>query len=168
VQKICVGCKQEVAHERFDKDHRHKDGLTSRCSACISAQRKVRYQENKEVVKALTKARYWANPKKARDWALSYKYNLTPEQFHRLYISQECKCAICAKHFPEEEKMAVDHCHDNGNVRGLLCHACNRGMGLLKDNPDILRKAAEYLDQFPPVITDNGQKQDFAASSNPL
>jgi hypothetical protein len=45
-------------------------------------------------------------------------------------------------------KLAVDHCHDTGKVRRLLCHNCNRALGLFKDNSDILRKAADYVEEY--------------------
>jgi hypothetical protein len=46
------------------------------------------------------------------------------------------------------EKLVVDHCHSTGKVRKLLCHNCNRALGLFQDNPEVLRKAANYLEDF--------------------
>jgi hypothetical protein len=66
---------------------------------------------------------------------------------------QDNKCFLCGsegflmdknKHV---EKLAVDHCHETGKVRKLLCHNCNRALGLFKDKPDLLRKAADYLEE---------------------
>lgn len=57
---------------------------------------------------------------------------------------QESKCAICEKHV---EKLHVDHCHDTGKVRGLLCTTCNHGLGKLGDNLDGLFKAVRYLEK---------------------
>ncbi len=58
-------------------------------------------------------------------------------------ISQDGKCAICR--IVPSRTMAVDHCHDTGAIRGLLCSNCNTGIGLLRDNPEILARAIIYL-----------------------
>jgi hypothetical protein len=65
---------------------------------------------------------------------------------------QDNKCILCGSEGfligknNHNEKLAVDHCHETGKVRRLLCHNCNRGLGLFKDNPELLRKAAEYVE----------------------
>ena len=66
-----------------------------------------------------------------------------------MLAQQEYKCAICNTDKPtgKWKVFAVDHCHETGEVRGLLCNECNRGMGLLRDNAELLRKAADYLDR---------------------
>lgn len=71
------------------------------------------------------------------------KFGLTIEQFETMVNEQGRACAICGD---SPETLCVDHCHNTGKVRGLLCHGCNRGIGLLRDNPDILRKAAAYVE----------------------
>lgn len=53
-------------------------------------------------------------------------------------------CAICLQ--VRTETLHVDHCHATGAVRGLLCGACNRALGLLNDDPGLIRRAADYLD----------------------
>lgn len=75
------------------------------------------------------------------------KYNLTLADFDAMLKAQDGKCAICGysdtsrvKFFP-----LVDHCHNKGHVRGILCSACNFGIGKFKDNPELLIKAAQYL-----------------------
>lgn len=96
----------------------------------------------------LNKKRYEANPeafhKRNKKFVLKKKYGLTLEQYQQMFENQNGKCAICQ----EEEKgrlLPVDHDHSNGKVRGLLCGNCNRGLGLFKDNKDLLQKAANYL-----------------------
>jgi hypothetical protein len=62
-------------------------------------------------------------------------------------------CAICKKpetnrsNGPNPKRLSVDHCHETGKARGLLCNNCNRAIGLLGDAPDLLRAAAEYLER---------------------
>lgn len=66
---------------------------------------------------------------------------------------QEKKCAICGgegfkMHEGIKENLVVDHCHDSGMFRGLLCNNCNRGLGLFKDSIENLRNAIDYLEKF--------------------
>lgn len=73
------------------------------------------------------------------------KYNLSQNDFDLLLENQNYKCAICTNDLTE--KFTVDHNHNTGNVRGLLCYKCNTGIGLLCDSPEILSKAIHYLDE---------------------
>jgi hypothetical protein len=95
--------------------------------------------------------REWArnNPDRVRaiDW--KRKRGITPEQYHAMYEAQAGNCAICGRHASEEARfLSVDHCHDTGVIRGLLCNRCNGGIGLLGDSADVLAKAITYLDRF--------------------
>lgn len=80
---------------------------------------------------------------------LRTNYNMTPDEFNALWQSQNGECAICGVVMSPRGRsttsVAVDHNHETGAVRGLLCRACNAGIGKLKDDPDILMSAAEYL-----------------------
>lgn len=72
------------------------------------------------------------------------RYGLTKGSFEQLLIEQGGVCAICKR--PQRSKrLAVDHCHKTGRVRGLLCDACNHGIGMLGDSADRCRAAANYL-----------------------
>jgi hypothetical protein len=63
--------------------------------------------------------------------------------------AQNYKCAICGNEDEVEgRKLAIDHCHSEGRVRGLLCGKCNRGLGLFYDNTDLLEKAKDYLVKY--------------------
>lgn len=76
-------------------------------------------------------------------------YNLTAEGFNALWLEQKGQCAICNVSLVPKGRSAnsavVDHNHDTGEVRGILCRPCNSGIGYLKDSPDILQNAADYL-----------------------
>lgn len=73
-------------------------------------------------------------------------YGITKEDYDRMFIEQGGKCKICQKHQSEfKEKLAIDHCHTKGTVRGLLCKKCNLGIGLFEDNPIFLQSAIKYL-----------------------
>lgn len=84
-----------------------------------------------------------------REWQLQNSYGIGVEQYDSILAEQGGMCAICSTDKPtgKWKVFAVDHDHDTGQVRGLLCNECNRGMGLLKDNASLLRLAAEYLDR---------------------
>lgn len=73
------------------------------------------------------------------------RYGLTKENFEDMIKKQNNKCAICNLVFIITPR--IDHCHKSNKIRGLLCNTCNSGIGLLKDNPKILRKAAQYIER---------------------
>lgn len=76
------------------------------------------------------------------------RYGLTLGEYDGLLIAQRGKCAICAAEVP----LCIDHCHESGQVRGLLCRECNLAIGLFADDAARLRAAAEYLEQRSDVI----------------
>jgi hypothetical protein len=85
------------------------------------------------------------NPDKAFGFDLK-KYGLTVERFHEMIIAQSGRCAICGEAFTYAQRgLNVDHDHDTGRVRGLLCARCNIGLGAFKDRPEILEAALLYL-----------------------
>jgi hypothetical protein len=81
---------------------------------------------------------------------LKRTYGLSKDEFDAMLAEQNGKCAICKAEAPAHHKkrLNVDHCHTTGMIRGLLCDACNRGLGLFKDNPELLHKAIQYLSIF--------------------
>jgi hypothetical protein len=77
-------------------------------------------------------------------------YGISLEHYEKMYAEQGGLCAICnGEGFVMKEchslKLVVDHCHLGGHVRGLLCHNCNRALGLLKDSTAVLSNAIDYL-----------------------
>ena len=80
---------------------------------------------------------------------------MDPERAHTLFDAFYNRCAICGE--PETavsrtgrpKSISVDHDHDTGRIRGVLCDRCNRALGYLRDNPDLLRRAADYLERPP-------------------
>lgn len=80
------------------------------------------------------------------------KYGITVDDIIEMERNQGNRCAICGGEEPrfrhgKRMSLAVDHCHETGKVRGLLCSNCNRGLGFLGDTPDSIRKALEYLEE---------------------
>lgn len=85
---------------------------------------------------------------KAREYALRRKYNLTLEQYDDILCSQDNRCRICRRHRSEfKTNLCVDHDHETGEIRGILCTFCNRVIiGRLKrSGAELLARGAEYL-----------------------
>lgn len=92
------------------------------------------------------KARKKPNPEKTRNARYLRVYGITVEQYNHLLEAQNNRCAGCNKHKDDfKVKLAVDHCHKSGKVRGLLCDLCNRALGMLKDDPETLKRLIDYL-----------------------
>ena len=92
------------------------------------------------------------NPSKVTRYKLKERYNITLEQYAELLTLQNNRCAICGNeetavnvNTNKIQKLAVDHCHKTGKVRGLLCQDCNRGIGKFHDDIWRLKSAIEYL-----------------------
>lgn len=116
-----------VAHSKaYFESHREEN--TARC--------KKRYRDNK--------AEYAESGRKRH---LKKKYDITDADFSAMLSKQDGKCAVCRTDTPGGRfgKWNIDHCHDSGKVRGLLCWACNTGLGKFKDNEDFLASAIQYL-----------------------
>lgn len=103
-----------------------------------------RYRESKQSDPEFRRSR--------RSSQMKAQYGITLEQAEQYMITQWGRCAICTTHieFGHEErkhKACVDHDHETGFVRGLLCSPCNVSLGGFKDDPEVLRAAAEYLEK---------------------
>ena len=110
-------------------------------------------KERAEYMRQWLRASRAANPDYFKDKDLKKLYGVTLDWYKEQYAKQGGVCAICSK--PEttvihgkQVSLAVDHCHDTGKVRGLLCVPCNRGIGMLKHNRDLLQKAIAYLETY--------------------
>lgn len=96
---------------------------------------------------------YAENPDKARAYTrknnLVRKYGLTQKEYDYLFQLQDGLCGICGSPASNERYgvLNVDHNHVTGKIRGLLCNSCNRGLGQLKDNVELLRAATSWLEE---------------------
>ncbi|MEJ7873163.1 MAG: endonuclease VII domain-containing protein [Rubrobacteraceae bacterium] len=78
------------------------------------------------------------------------KYGVAVAEYDDLLLKQDGRCAIC-KRLPYTKKgLVVDHCHQTGAIRGILCSRCNSALGMLDDSPALLERALEYLTQVAP------------------
>lgn len=78
---------------------------------------------------------------------LRHLYKMEPERYYEMMAMQKKRCAICRRLHVEEKgkRLQVDHHHQSGRIRGLLCQDCNAGIGCLRESPRILRAALKYL-----------------------
>lgn len=72
-------------------------------------------------------------------------YGITPEEYDRMLLAQDKCCALCRRLL--ETRICIDHDHATGQVRALLCVSCNSGLGDLQDDPELMRRAAEYVER---------------------
>jgi hypothetical protein len=98
-----------------------------------------------------SRRRYHADPERAaatfRRWMLKARHDLTEAEYFDLLDRQGGACAICGATEADRNRplLHVDHDHETGNVRGLLCTPCNAGIGHFRDDPALLRRAIRYL-----------------------
>jgi len=159
--KTCSTCGQPFNQKGFYTDKRASDGLSSRCKGCHDDSTRRWRKRNPEKYAATNWRCRKRNPEKYAElrrrwkkrnpekWAaiqrrarLVREYGISSEEFDVRLNSQDGVCAICRETRP---RLAVDHCHKTGKIRGLLCFNCNAALGLLKDDPKRLRSAIAYL-----------------------
>lgn len=100
------------------------------------------------ITRAYYKRKCEADPNYKRGLNLRQNYGITLEDFDQMLAAQNGRCAICQTTTPGGRgAFNVDHCHDTGKVRDLLCMDCNTGLGKLKHNPALLRQAADYIER---------------------
>jgi translation initiation factor 2 beta subunit (eIF-2beta)/eIF-5 len=163
-EQRCSRCEIKKPLDAFYKDKRLRHGRRYECTECLkkisdlpeNKQRnktlKLARMQNPEYVKWLN-GRYRAYRKTEKGKRLYLKTSLAPygmsaADYERVLKAQHSVCAICGSPDPgtnRTSRFAVDHCHVTGKVRGLLCGQCNLAIGYMKDRPDLLIKAAEYL-----------------------
>lgn len=71
------------------------------------------------------------------------RYGLDPADYRAMVERQEGRCLICED---QPDPLVVDHDHETGEIRGLLCSTCNSGLGMFKDSPVLARRASDYLE----------------------
>jgi len=133
--KVCSRCKIEKPISGFFKNKAHRCGYGNQCKECMTRPEVIPRR------RALAKKRY-TNNKEQHEWIrrkslLKTRYGLTTEGHDLMFENQKYVCAICG--LPEKTirngkllPLGVDHNHNTGGVRGLLCQSCNRAIGMLK------------------------------------
>ena len=135
----------ELARNRWGQD---RDSTEKQCSACERVLPVSDFYKRPETGRPVSRCKQcYGEAAKRRHQGLS-KYGLTPSDYQHLYQQQAGLCAICKVAESSNEtspRLSVDHDHQTGAVRGLLCSACNAGLGMFKDDPGRLQAAISYL-----------------------
>lgn len=146
-QKWCPGCKTLKPIEAFGANRSEHDGKQSRCKPCSVAA--VTASRHKDPTSHRRSSTAWrrANPERVADNHARWKYGVERGTYSRMLEAQGGRCAICGSQNPGGKSLRfhIDHCHDTGKVRALLCNGCNIGLGQFKHEKELLLKAVDYL-----------------------
>jgi len=140
--KKCQRCEGVQPISNFPKDLSKKDLKSIYCHNCHKKINKARRSKPGYNEKRQAKRKY---SDRDRDWRLRTKYGISLEEFNRVFLSQDSRCALCRSQHSDNKNFVVDHCHKTGTFRGILCSYCNRALGMFKDDIQVLKKAIAYL-----------------------
>jgi len=163
--KTCRLCGEDKPVEQFHRATGTRDGRRGECKTCFRELWKARYEADPERRRrAVLRAKAWQerNPERyaeiqrryvdsgrkalsVRRAHLKRKYGITLDDYRAMLEAQAGGCAICHAPEPEGQSLHVDHDHDTGAVRGLLCFTCNAGIGMFAHDIDLLSAAVAYL-----------------------
>ncbi len=175
--KRCTQCGELKPESEFYAAPGCKDGLRGNCKDCHRARGRAWYAANSEASKAYVTRWKRAHPDRLREYRqkqdparralqmrrlhLRRKFGMTLEQYDQILAAQEGGCAICGEPPVEGKSIHIDHAGDT--VRGLLCVRCNNALGQLRDDPELMLRAAEYvtLGGFAPLhLVDDDADRD--------
>lgn len=133
----CARCQERKPVSDFSPNVRHASGVATNCRACAAALTRERRQRDPE--------RARRNERRKR---LKQTYGISEADYDRMLAKQGGRCAICRARYADGEggRLHVDHDHATGVVRGLLCAACNTGLGCFSDSTMALLAAVAYLE----------------------
>lgn len=161
-RRFCLKCRSRRAHllqyepaarmavcETCGIDFQYPRTPAKRCPPCALErqiqQRKAWYLKNRERRLAVARERRYS-----RAATLKKKYGLTLEEYDQMVDERDGRCDICQRRpSGTHRSLCVDHCHETGRIRGLLCSPCNRAIGQLGDTAEHLSRALEYLGGTP-------------------
>ena len=148
---ICKSCNTDVSQDSFYVHTRDSEGkplrYMNKCKACYGNQSLDHYRSKRDHYNKL-QCKYRAeNKDKFKQWRLKRNWDLTVDEFESMISKQDNRCFLCNIEFCDKRGMRpnVDHCHDTGRIRKLLCTRCNTAMGLLKENVSVLNKMINYI-----------------------
>lgn len=164
ITKTCSTCYEEKPVAEFGRQSVRPDGLNITCKLCMRERSLQRYQDPEVRRKSRESGARWRerNPDADADKTLRRKYGITLVDYNKLFEAQGGVCALCKKGETTKrmkkgegrERLAVDHCHDTGRVRGLLCFKCNTAIGSLGDTEEDAQKVVEYLNKSKSTLED--------------
>jgi hypothetical protein len=150
--------RERHKEERNAKNRRYhelnKDEINSSARAARAsdggrelALQRARRNADREGYNAKARVYRAANPDKHKQWRLKKTHGIDLATFNEMLRQQRFRCAICRTPFGDLKRThpKIDHCHDTGQVRGILCNGCNLGLGHFRDSPTTLTRAIQYL-----------------------
>lgn len=153
--KTCTKCKTEKSFDDFWKSKGYKGGYRAECKSCESERLKKwrkenpekhrlqwlrSYDTNRDLIRENNKLEYQRNRIKNND--LRKNYGITIDTFREMEKKQGYLCACCGR---DDVRLVVDHCHETGQVRHLLCNRCNVAIAFLEEDPVIAERIGEYM-----------------------
>jgi hypothetical protein len=132
------GAEEKVRKQRATYYSRHKEQE--------KANMRAYYQKHKARLDAKSLAQYYKNKPARLDQRMKRTYGVDKAGVAAILESQQGRCAICQTTVPGKPGWCLDHHHESGANRGVLCPRCNTGLGFLRDDPEVLRRAATYLE----------------------
>lgn len=160
--KKCTKCGTVKPLDEFYRQARNKDGRSNDCGDCRRRYNLEKYHQNKNATNP-KRNRQRRETKSYKDYSLRQRYGITVEQYETLRQQQDGCCAICKQAEQQRDArygtlldLAVDHDHNTGEIRGLLCSACNTAIGKFNDDPQLLREAIRYLEMRKPPTEAGG------------
>ena len=148
----CSDCSEIKGFLDFHKDSRLKSGRRNICKPCSNARATEWKSKNREKMRLLDRKKYHRNHGSDGIRRRERKRGLAVGGYWVLFRSQGGKCAICHSKPKEKSKLFIDHDHASGLVRGLLCPACNKGLGFFRDNSLSLFRACQYIGKNSKLI----------------
>lgn len=136
--KPCTACGRVQPLDNYHRNSSSPDGRYSMCKECKNEARRCHYDNNPEYYQA-----YWQST--ARYEQTLRRYGIDKQDYEMLLAKQGGVCAICKSPPPEKSPLHVDHDHQTGDVRGLLCGKCNRMLIYCGDTLDGFLRIAEYF-----------------------
>lgn len=146
VVKTCSKCQVDKPLGEFYKDKSRVDGYAYQCKTCQNVHQKEYLKRQPRT--AYNHQYYISNQETINSAArMSWlkKYGITPAEYAEMLFLQDGTCKICKQPPKGDRRLCVDHDHDTGKVRGLLCNTCNAGLGQFGDSVELLERAIEYL-----------------------
>ena len=148
--RACVNCRTKINRSAIQL-FQVKNGSEKVCDRCGFSYKRSKYGYDYSTYDMhKPECNYCLNGKgfNTRDWHLKVKYGIGQKEFEMMADRQEWKCSICNDPESELERgLVVDHCHNTGKIRGLLCHKCNSGIGFFNDDIRRLYGAINYLEE---------------------
>lgn len=151
VSAILEAKKKKAIEGNKRRNKKWKEANPERVAELDRQKAKRSYHKNHEANKNRQRKwhkKFWdaMTPEERQCFKLRQSYGITLEDKNKMLEGQRGLCVICQTDDPGGRGWQLDHCHTEKTIRGILCLKCNTGLGLFKDNPELLRRAASYLE----------------------